>query len=60
VTRGFDLTSLVGGLCLAAVGALFVLESENVIDLSLGYLWPLVLAAAGAVLVASGLRRGRR
>ena len=55
-----DLTSLIGGLCLIAVGALLVLETEDVIDLTLGYVWPIVLAAAGATLLASGLRRGRR
>lgn len=55
-----DLTSLVGGLVLAAVGTLLMLETEDVIDLSLGYLWPALLAAAGATLLASGIRKGRR
>jgi LiaI-LiaF-like transmembrane region len=54
------LTSLVGGLCLVALGTLLVLETEDVIDLTLGYLWPALLAAAGATLLASGLRKGRR
>jgi len=55
-----DLTSLIGGLCLAAVGTLLVLETEDVINLSLGYVWPALLAAAGATLLASGIRKGRR
>ena len=54
-----DLTSLIGGLCLAAVGTLLVLETEDVINLSLGYVWPALLAAAGATLVASGIRKAR-
>jgi hypothetical protein len=60
VSERVDLTSLVGGLCLAALGALLVLETENVIDLRLGFIWPALLAVAGATLLASGLRKGKR
>jgi Domain of unknown function (DUF5668) len=59
LARRPDLTSLVAGIALMALGALLVLESEDVLDLSLGYLWPALLAAVGAVLLASGLRRRR-
>jgi hypothetical protein len=55
-----DLTSLIGGLCLVAIGTLLVLETENVINLRLGFVWPALLAAAGATLLAGGLRKGRR
>ena len=58
--RSPDLTSLVGGIVLFALGLLLVLESEDVLDLSLAYLWPALLAAAGAILLASGIRRRRR
>ena len=54
-----DTTSLIGGLCLIALGTLLVLETEDVINLTLGYIWPALLAAAGATLLASGLRKGR-
>ena len=59
LARRPDLTSLVAGIALMALGALLVLESEDVLDLSLGYLWPALLAAVGAVLLASGVRRRR-
>ena len=55
-----DLTSLVGGVCLAALGVVLVLETENVIDLRLGFIWPALLAVGGATLLASGLRKGKR
>lgn len=58
-TRTPDLTSLIGGIVLVALGTLLVLASEDVIDLSLNYLWPALLAGAGATLLASGLRRRR-
>lgn len=58
-TRTPDLTSLIGGLVLVALGTLLVLASEDVVDLSLSYLWPALLAAAGATLLASGLARRR-
>ena len=60
MTRQFHLTSLVAGAALTALGVLLVLATENQIDLTPGYLWPAVLAAAGAILLASGVRRRRR
>ncbi len=60
MTRSPDLTSLVGGIVLFALGLLLALDSESVIDLSLAYLWPALLAAVGAILLASGIRRRRR
>ena len=59
LSRRPDITSLVAGIALMALGVLLVLKSEDVLELSLGYLWPALLAAAGAVLLASGLRRRR-
>ena len=55
-TRNPDLTSLIGGIVLVALGVLLTLASEDVIDLSLNYLWPALLAAAGAILLASRRR----
>lgn len=52
-----DLTSLVAGIGLMALGVLLVLDSENVLDVTVGYLWPALLAVGGAVLLASGRRR---
>ncbi len=59
LVRRPDLTSLVAGLALMMLGVLLVLRSEDVLELSLGYFWPALLAAVGAVLLASGLRRRR-
>ena len=60
MSRRFHLTSLVAGLALTAIGVLLVLATEDQVDLTPGYLWPAVLAAAGATLLASGVRRRRR
>ena len=52
-----DWTSLVAGLVLIALGSLFLLDRLDVVDLSFGYLWPALVAALGAILLASGLTR---
>ena len=58
--RSFDWTSLAAGLVLIALGALLLLDRTDAIDLRFGYLWPALLAAVGAIMLASGLsRRGR-
>ena len=60
--RRVDLTSLVAGAALVALGVVFLLDREDVIDIDLGALWPMLIAAAGAILLAAGLddrRRGR-
>ena len=56
---GVDVPSLVAGLCVTGLGLLFLLDRTGAIDLRFGYLWPAVLGALGAILLASGLS-GRR
>ena len=54
---GVDSTSLVAGLVLIGLGGLFLLDRLDALDLRFGYLWPALLAALGAILLASGLAR---
>jgi hypothetical protein len=58
--RPIDTPSLVAGLALAALGALELLHELDAIDLTFAYLAPAVTAAAGAILLATGLSRARR
>jgi LiaI-LiaF-like transmembrane region len=53
--RRFDWTSFAAGLALIALGCLLLLDRTEAVDLRFGYLWPALLAAVGAVLLASGL-----
>lgn len=53
--RRLDLTSLVGGLALLLVGLFLLLDSTGSVDLTAGWAASLVLAGAGATLLASGL-----
>ena len=55
--RSIDWTSLAAGLALIALGGLFLLDRLDAVDLRFGYLWPALLAAVGAILLASGLSR---
>ena len=57
--RPIDWTSLAAGLALIALGGLFLLDRLDALDLRFGYLWPALLAAVGAILLASGLSRRR-
>jgi hypothetical protein len=52
-----DVTSLVAGLVVAALGALLLLDRLGAIDLGFGYLAPALIATVGAILLASGLSR---
>jgi hypothetical protein len=52
-----DVPTLVAGLALLALGGLLLLVSQNAIELRLGALAPIVCAAVGAILLASGLSR---
>ena len=56
--RRFDAPSLVAGLALIGLGGLSALDRLGVLDLRFGYLWPGLLAAVGAILLASGLSHG--
>ena len=54
-----DLASLVAGLVLVALGAVLLADARGGLDLTIGVASPLVCAAVGAVLLATGLSRGR-
>ena len=58
--RSLDVPTLVGGLAATGVGVLLLLDRVGAIELDFGWLWPALLAAVGAYLMASGLARRRR
>lgn len=53
-----DVTSLVAGIAVIALGVLLLLDRLGPIDVGFGYLGPALLATIGAMLLASGLSRG--
>jgi hypothetical protein len=57
VADGPDRTSLVAGLVITALGLVLLLDRTDVLDLHFAALAPIVCAALGAILVASGLGR---
>jgi uncharacterized membrane protein YdcZ (DUF606 family) len=58
-----DLTSLVGGVVLVAIGVVLLLDRVDAgLNLRFAGLWPLLAGAVGAILLAAGMddrRRGR-
>jgi hypothetical protein len=54
-----DLSSLVAGLVLVALGAILLADASGGLDLTIAAAAPMVCAAVGAVLLATGLSRGR-
>jgi hypothetical protein len=54
-----DVTSLVAGGCVLALGVVLLLDATSAIDLRLGAFVPLACAAIGAILLASGMTRPR-
>jgi hypothetical protein len=52
-----DPVSLVAGAVIAALGGLLLADRVDALDLRFGSLTPVVLAAVGAILLASGLSR---
>jgi hypothetical protein len=52
-----DPVSLVAGAAIAALGGLLLADRLDALDLRFGSLTPIVLAALGAILLASGLSR---
>ena len=54
-----DLTALVAGAVIIALGVLLVLDADGRIHLGFAYAAPVVLGAIGAILLASGLARRR-
>jgi hypothetical protein len=59
VPRSPDLTSVVAGLCVAALGVLLLLDASGTSDLRFNVLAPAACAAMGAILLASGMSRPR-
>jgi hypothetical protein len=60
VTGGTDRTSLVAGIVVTGAGLILLGDQTGVLDLSLAWLGPLVLAVVGAILLAAGLEGPRR
>ena len=54
-----DLTSVVAGLSILALGIVLLLDAGGTLDLRLGGFGPLACAAIGATLLASGMSRPR-
>jgi len=54
-----DLTSLVAGASILAVGVILLLDAEDALGLRLSGFVPLACAAIGAILLASGMTRPR-
>jgi len=55
-----DLTTLVAGVALIAVGTLLLLDTQDVISMGITGAVSSLLTAVGAVVVASGIARTRR
>jgi hypothetical protein len=53
-----DVTSLVAGIVVIALGGLLLLDRLGAIDLGFGVLGPALVGAVGAMLLASGLSQG--
>ena len=53
-----DLVSLGSGAVIAALGGLVLLDSAGAVDLSLGWIAVALTAAAGVILLLSGLAGG--
>lgn len=54
-----DITSVVAGACVVALGVLLLLDATGTLDLRFAVLGPAVCAALGATLLASGMTRPR-
>jgi hypothetical protein len=54
-----DITSLVAGVCVMALGVLLLLDAAGTLDLRLAVLAPAACGAIGAILLASGMTRPR-
>ena len=53
-----DITSLVAGVVVIALGALLLLDRLGAVDIGFGALAPALVGTVGAILLASGLSRG--
>jgi len=59
VSPSADVTSIVSGLCVIALGVLLLLDANGTVDLSFAVLGPVACASLGAMLLASGMTRPR-
>ena len=59
MSRSPDPTSLVAGIAVLALGVLLLLDAGGTLDLRFAVLAPVACAAAGAILLASGMTRRR-
>jgi hypothetical protein len=59
VRRSADPTSLVAGIAVLALGVLLLLDATGTLELRFGVLGPVLCAAMGAILLASGMTRPR-
>ena len=59
-TASTDVVSLTAGLVLVVLGTVLLLDRSGTLHLTFGSMAPLAFAAVGAILLASGLSRGRR
>jgi hypothetical protein len=58
--RSPNVTVLLTGVAVLALGVLLVLNADGAIDLRFAYMAPVLIGALGAILLASGLAgRGR-
>jgi hypothetical protein len=55
-----DPVSLTAGLVLVVLGTVLLLDRVGTLDLTFGSMAPIAFGAVGAILLASGLSRGRR
>jgi hypothetical protein len=53
--RRVDVGALVAGLVITGLGVLLLLNFLDVYQLDFGTVWPIMLAAGGAILLALGL-----
>ncbi len=59
MTRPPNVTVLMTGIAVLALGVLLVLDAGGIIDLDFAYTAPVLVGALGAILLASGLSRRR-
>jgi hypothetical protein len=60
MTRPPNVTVLLTGIAMLALGVLLVLDADGVVDLGFAYMAPILVGALGVILLAGGLEsRGR-
>jgi hypothetical protein len=59
VRGGPDISALVAGLAVLVLGGVLLLDALHVFDLTFAVFAPVACAAAGAILLVTGLSRGQ-